>query len=85
MTEITQIQEKVRNFIVQERFEGNSPEFFTDDFDLIDSGSIDSLFMVRLITYLEREFPIEFRMNDFVPKNFKSVNALSELVKTRMK
>lgn len=84
MTEITQIQDSIRNYIVQERFAGDAPQFFTDDFDLIDSGSIDSLFLVRLITYLEREFPVEFRMNDFVPKNFKSVNALSELMRTRM-
>lgn len=84
MTELTQIQDAVRTYIVRERFAGQSPEYLTDDFDLIDSGSIDSLFLVRLITYLEREFPVQFRMNDFVPKNFKSVNSLSELVKVRM-
>ncbi len=85
MLEITHIQETVRNYIVQERFAGAVPASFTDDFDLIESGLIDSLFMVGLITYLEREFPIEFRINDFVPKNFKSVNALSALIKTLIK
>lgn len=85
MTQITQIQEAIRNYIAQERFAGQAPPFLTDDFDLIESGTIDSLFLVRLITYLEQEFPVQFRMNDFVPKNFKSVNALSELMKTRTK
>ena len=80
-----EIQETLRKYIINERFGGRQPSNFADDYDLIDSGTIDSVFMVGLIAYLERHYSIEFGMNDLVPKHFKSVSALSEFVRSRAK
>lgn len=77
------IRDALRNYIIGERFAGEQPPGFNDDYDLIDSGTIDSVFMVGLVTYLEREYRIEFGMNDFVPKNLKSVSALAEFVRSK--
>lgn len=74
------IQEDLRNYIINEGFQGNIPSNFDDDYDLIDSGVIDSLFMMNLVTYLEQQHQIEFGMNDMIPKHFKSINALSAFV-----
>ena len=78
-----QIQDALRDYIITERFNGQAHEAFDDEFDLIDSGTIDSLFMLNLVTYLEQEYHVEFGMNDMVPKHFKSVAALSEFVKSK--
>lgn len=72
-----EIQEALRHYIMTEGLQGNMPEGFDDDYDLIDSGIIDSLFMMNLVTYLEQQHQIEFGMNDLIPKHFKSINALS--------
>ncbi len=77
------IQEALHNYIVTERFAGQVPKNFDDDYDLIDSGTIDSLFVMGLITYLEQQYQVEFGMNDMVPRHFRSVNALAEFVRSK--
>ena len=79
------IQDSLRKYIVDERFAGQPPAGFDDGFDLIDSGTIDSIFMVGLINYVERQYKVEFGMNDLVPKHFRSVNALAGFVRSRAK
>ena len=74
------IQETLRNYIIAERFAGQAPDNFGDDYDLIDTGAIDSLFMVGLIKFVEREYKVEFGMNDLVPRNSRSVGALADFV-----
>lgn len=71
------IQDPLRDYIITEGFAGEPPAGFNDDFDLIESGTIDSLFMMNLVTYLEQQHQVTFGMNDMVPKNFKSINALA--------
>lgn len=71
------IQNALRDYIITEGFNGQLPDGFDDDFDLIESGAMDSLFMMNLVTYLEQQHQVVFGMNDMVPKNFKSINALS--------
>ncbi|SEB12977.1 Phosphopantetheine attachment site [Thiothrix caldifontis] len=72
-----EIQEALRNYIITEGLQDNIPADFDDDYDLIDSGIIDSLFMMNLVTHLEQQYRIEFGMNDLIPKHFKSINALA--------
>lgn len=78
------IEQTLHDYIVQERFIGRAPEDFDNDFDLIDSGVVDSLAMLNLITYLEEHYQIEFGGNDIVPEHFASVNALSEFVRGKL-
>ena len=79
-----EILETLRNYI-NERVVGQLSTGFDDDYDLIDSGTIDSVFLMGLIIYIERHYNIEFGMNDVVPKHFKSVNALADFVRSRSK
>lgn len=76
-----EIQDALRDYIITEGFSGQPPENFNDEFDLIESGTIDSLFMMSLVTYLEQQHQVHFGMNDMVPKNFKSINALSNFAR----
>ena len=75
------IQQSLRDYIASNSEDG-LPDGFDDDFDLINSGLIDSMFMMSLVTFLEKEHGVEFGMNDLVPKNFKSVAALAEFART---
>lgn len=76
-----EIQDALRDYIVTEGFEANPPKGFDDDFDLIESGTIDSLLMMSLVTYLEQQHQVVFGMNDMVPKHFRSINALSDFAR----
>ncbi len=47
---------------------------------LIDDKVIDSLTLTALISELENEFGIEIDMDDIVPENFNTIDAMAELV-----
>ncbi|MCR5041207.1 MAG: acyl carrier protein [Clostridia bacterium] len=49
--------------------------------DLIDSGLLDSFDVVSLIGELQEEFDIQITINDMVPENFNSVDAIAALIK----
>jgi len=72
----------LRDYIVTEAFHGKPPVNFTDDFNLIESGVMDSLLMMNYITWVSGRYDVEFGPNDLVPKNFHSVFALYSFLGT---
>lgn len=51
-----------------------------DDDNLFESGIVNSLFAVQLMTFIERTFAIEVSIDDLDIENFKSVNATTAFV-----
>jgi methoxymalonate biosynthesis acyl carrier protein len=54
-----------------------------DDDNLFESGIVNSLFAVQLMTFLEKTFIIEVTMDDLSMENFESVNATSLFVERK--
>ncbi|QTA86286.1 phosphopantetheine-binding protein [Desulfonema magnum] len=79
-----EIQETLWNYIINETLGGRLPEGFDGDYDLIDSGTLDSFKMMNLIIYFEQHYQVEFGINDIVPKHFKSVNALVAFLRNKL-
>ncbi|MBI2180703.1 MAG: hypothetical protein HYU31_07790 [Deltaproteobacteria bacterium] len=50
------------------------------DLSLVESGLIDSLALLQIITYLEQTYDIDFREKGIDPGEIKSVNAILELI-----
>jgi acyl carrier protein len=51
-----------------------------DDVNLFETGIVNSLFAVQLMTYLEKAFRLELTMDDMDIRNFHSINATSAFV-----
>jgi methoxymalonate biosynthesis acyl carrier protein len=51
-----------------------------DDDNLFESGIVNSLFAVQLMTFVEKTFHIEVEMDDLDIENFKSLNATTAFV-----
>ena len=51
-----------------------------DEADLFESGIVNSLFAVQLMTFIEKKFDIEVGMDDLDMANFKSVQATAAFV-----
>jgi acyl carrier protein len=51
-----------------------------DDGNLFETGIVNSLFAVQLMTFVERQFGIEIGMDDLEIENFKSINATAAFV-----
>lgn len=79
-TETTQTtKETIRNFILDSI---NIPDLNDDD-NLFESGIVNSLFAVQLMTFLEKSFNLEVTMDDLSMDNFESINATSLFVQKK--
>ena len=73
------VKETIRNFILDSI---NIPNL-TDDDNLFESGIVNSLFAVQLMTFIEKSFNIEVTMDDLSMENFESVNATASFVERK--
>lgn len=53
---------------------------FESEKELIDGGVLDSFDIVTLVAQLNEEFDIEINVEDLMPENFNSVEAMLELI-----
>lgn len=51
-----------------------------DDENLFESGIVNSLFAIQLMTFIERTFAIEVGTDDLDIENFKSIDATAAFV-----
>ena len=72
----TDIKEAVRKFIFSSV---HLPDLGDDD-NLFESGIVNSLFAVQLMTFVEKTFGIEVESEDLDIENFKSLNATAHFV-----
>ena len=70
------IREKIRAFILASI---HIPDL-ADDENLFESGIVNSLFAVQLMTFIEKTFGIEVGMDDLEIANFKSIEASAGFV-----
>jgi acyl carrier protein len=78
------IRASLRTYLVDACFDGQSPAGFSDTDDLIELGLMDSLTLMGLATYIEQQFGIQLGGNDLVPAHFQSIDALANLVTSRL-
>ncbi|MDO4619128.1 MAG: phosphopantetheine-binding protein [Lachnospiraceae bacterium] len=50
--------------------------------ELIDAGILNSLDVITLVNELNHAFDIEIGMEDMIPENFNSAEAIAELVES---
>lgn len=66
---------------IKEILESNCPDIELDgNTKFITDGLIDSVDLVAVISDIEDEFGIEISMEEIVPENFDSVEAIWEMV-----
>jgi len=70
------VKETVRRFILS----SIKVVDLNDDDDLFESGLVNSLFAVQLMTFIEKTFAIDVGMEDLDMENFKSLNAAAAFV-----
>ena len=56
---------------------------FETETALIDDGLLESLDIVMIVTEIMQEFGVELTVDDLLPENFNSVEALLALIESR--
>jgi acyl carrier protein len=70
------IRATVRGFIAR----ASNITSLDDDDNLFESGVVNSLFAVQLMTFIEKTYTIEVGIDDLDIENFKSLNATAAFV-----
>ena len=73
----------IRDFFTKEIMHKPSGALVGDDEPLIESGIIDSLGIMTLLSFVEGEFSIEIPGDELLPENFSSMTAITALVERR--
>ncbi|MEM1320975.1 MAG: acyl carrier protein [Bacteroidota bacterium] len=76
------IGEKVRTYVLQEYYDGESSEL-TDDLPLVSSGLIDSISILQMVEFLEQSFNFEFLPHEVDEENLNSIQQIVEFVSTK--
>jgi len=79
LTEQSTTREAVRDFISRSVNIGD----IDDAEDLFDSGIVNSLFSIQLVTFIERQFKVSVGLDDLDIANFKSVDAIEAFVQRK--
>jgi acyl carrier protein len=70
----------IRNFIQNKIIQINLDKPLEDNEQLVESGFIDSLGLISLLSFLEEEFSIQIPSEDLIPENFATVSTITALV-----
>jgi acyl carrier protein len=73
----------VKRFILEQFLPGEDPRNLTDDTELKESGILDSLSTLKLVTFLEERFKIELEASDLDAGNLASVASIASLVASK--
>lgn len=71
-----EIRDAVRQFIMTEFLSSEDPTLLTDETKLISGGIMDSIATVRLVSYLEERFDIEFESHDVTVSRFDTIERI---------
>jgi acyl carrier protein len=78
------IKAVLRQYILENLLPGEDPSNLTDDTELKESGILDSMSTLKLVTFLEDQYKVEFAAGDLEPANLASVDALARLVQSKL-
>ena len=78
------IKTALRGFILENLLPGEDPANLTDDLELKESGILDSMSTLKLVTFLEELYQIEFEANDLDSANLASINTIERLVRSKL-
>ena len=77
------IKDKIRDYI-QESAKYTGVTGITDDSSLIEAGVIDSLQLVRVVSFIEDTFGVNVADEEILPQNFESINGMELLVMAKL-
>ena len=82
---MSEVQQKVKTYILQEFLPGEDPNNLTDSTELFSSGVLDSLATLKLVSFLEETFGITIAAHEADSANLNTLNQITKLVESKRK
>ena len=74
----------VKTFVLEEFLPGEDPSLLEPSTPLISSGILDSIATVRLVSFLEDEFAIEFAAFEVSTENLDTLESIERFVADKL-
>jgi acyl carrier protein len=82
-TEGPQLESLVNDYISREIVQDPALLPLSNDASLLEGGILDSLSLLRLVVFLEKQFNITVGESDLLPENFDNVNTICTYLRER--
>jgi acyl carrier protein len=79
-----QIKSTVKDYILNEFLPGEDPAELTDTTTLISGGILDSLATLKLVTFLEEKYGVEFQPHELGAEYMDTIPSIVNLVSSKM-
>jgi acyl carrier protein len=79
-----QLVETLRNFIVDECGQKTRLPNVNEKDSLLETGILDSLAIMKLLSFIERTFSVEIPESDLTPENFDSISTITSLIQQKL-
>ena len=76
-------QEVLKQYLMQDLLNNHGNLSLTADDNLLTSGLVDSLGIMRLIGFIEERFELEIPPEDVTIQNFRTVNVIANYLESR--
>jgi acyl carrier protein len=76
---------ELEKFLLSEVAVDMDKKSLAPDENLITQGIIDSMGILKLVSFMESTFAIKINNEEIVPENFQTLNALKEFVEKKIK
>jgi acyl carrier protein len=77
------IKATVKNFILREFLPGEDPAALTDTTPLMTTGILDSIAVLKVVTFLENQFHITIEPHEAVVENLNTLSDIGRLVMSK--
>lgn len=84
VSETTNIQRSVKQFILDQFLPGEDPDELTADTELITTGILDSIATLKLVAHLESEFDITIEAHEADAENLNTLQDIASLVSSKL-
>lgn len=84
MSNADSIKHLVKDYILREFLVGENPSALTDSTPLITGGIIDSIATIKLVTFLEDNFKIEFEAHEMGVDSLDDLSKIASFVQSKM-
>ena len=83
MTVEQAIKATVKTFILKEFLPGEDPAALTDTTALVTTGILDSIAVLKAVTFLENQFGITIEPHEAVVENLNTLSDMARLIMTK--
>ncbi len=76
-------EEQIKQFILSDLIKDGSATELDNDENLIDSGVVDSLGIMKLVAFLEKNFKVSVSDDEILLDNFETIDAISGFLSSK--